>query len=1038
MVAPPGSMRPADREVPDAPLPASAAALAGLAGGFVGGVADAAITLLSGGLELSTTAEAVAAAAGSTALVWVTLSWASVAAWLLVAGVARVARAWWSREAVATAIGIVASGSAATWIAVGLSEGRRLRALPLRLVVIAGAAFVGVAGAWLLAKACLRLFRTEDERPRALAAAFASLVATAALVVDVATWRRLYLEYHVGLALIACTLFLVAGVLAVPSWGAAARARRLRRTDASTLHRAWGAWVALSVATFAAALGWKALALRPNARLVVLDHAPLAGKITALVARRDRGRPRAPQVVPVPRPPVAPVAHVQAADAATAPALDLAGADVLVITVDALRADALGSYGRSPSPTPALDELAADGVVFERAYCPTPHTSYSVASLWTSTYLRSLAPLDELRGRPTLAARPTLASLLRRAGYRTAAFFSPSVFYVDSARFSAIERNAFGFEHVVRDDAPGRDRPAAVAQWLDGLGDDDRVLVWVHLFEPHEPYTPSRPFGEANAFGRYLGEVRDTDATIGALVDGFRRRRPRSVVVVTSDHGEEFGEHGGRFHGTTLHDEQVRVPLLLSAPGVPSRRVATVVETLDLTTTLLPLLGVAPDPRMRGDDLSGLIGPGEPREPAASAFLEIGELRAVVERRDGVTWKLLCDQRVEEGCRLFDLTRDPVERTNLAGERGELVRDLRAELDAWAESHAVVERDAGASWPVALVRAATGDARATPALVPLLGSERTEVRRSAARLLGEAGYVESRAVLSRMRRTDPDERVRREAAIAALALGDVGARDTVVDVAVSPAVMMDERRRAALVLGRTGSQSGVAVLLGLALDAGADLEARTRAIRLIGDLRARSTAQSLLPLLTHPTLRTATAETLGRLGDRSVAPGLRAALAQERYPAARVALVDALVALRDRRAAELVRGALGIAEPVPNGVAALAALDGLRQVPWGADLRAARRAPAALVEGAWQCRGGCLPGEGARIVARCTEGERWRLAIAHDGAGEIRLGRRAGRAGAPGQLHADVVCAGGVAAAEVVGGARVIAVVTVRIGAPSR
>src|SRR5690606_34243825 len=126
------------------------------------------------------------------------------------------------------------------------------------------------------------------------------------------------------------------------------------------------------------------------------------------------------------------------------------------------------------------------------------------------------------------------------------------------------------------------------------------LFVWVHLFEPHEPYDPPAELvREPSARGRYEGEVAVADRAIGGLVRTFRAARPGATVIVTADHGEEFGDHGGHYHGTTLYDEQVRVPLLWSSPGKATPGlVPTPVELVDVGTTLLSALGMPRDARM--------------------------------------------------------------------------------------------------------------------------------------------------------------------------------------------------------------------------------------------------------------------------------------------------------------------------------------------------------------------------------------------------------------------------------------------------------
>ncbi|WP_423278672.1 sulfatase-like hydrolase/transferase, partial [Escherichia coli] len=148
-------------------------------------------------------------------------------------------------------------------------------------------------------------------------------------------------------------------------------------------------------------------------------------------------------------------------------------------------------------------------------------------------------------------------------------FYPPAIFFVDGARFQALQSRGFGFEYRKEMYAPAAARVQQLEAYLAESEPGHPLFVWMHLFEPHEPYEPPLELqGDGSARGRYDGEVRYSDRAIGELVRLFRARKPNGVVIITADHGEEFGDHGGSFHGSTLFDEQVRVPLVFFAPGV--------------------------------------------------------------------------------------------------------------------------------------------------------------------------------------------------------------------------------------------------------------------------------------------------------------------------------------------------------------------------------------------------------------------------------------------------------------------------------------
>jgi choline-sulfatase len=277
------------------------------------------------------------------------------------------------------------------------------------------------------------------------------------------------------------------------------------------------------------------------------------------------------------------------------------GANLLLVTLDTVRADHLGCYGYGPAETPALDRLAREGVRFARASSAAPLTLPSHASILTG-----LLPLHHgvrNNGAAGLAAgTPTLATLLGAAGYRTGAFVAA---FVLDHRFGL----APGFETY--DDEVNRDPNAGwvleaeragdqvvdrALAWLGRLGqlgrlgkDDSRpFFLWVHLYDAHAPYRPPSPYRERHAGRPYDGAIAFDDAQVGRLLAEIDRRgwRERTVVAVTADHGESLGEHGEATHGLLLYEPDLAVPLLLRGPGLAPRVVQTPVGLVDLAPTL--------------------------------------------------------------------------------------------------------------------------------------------------------------------------------------------------------------------------------------------------------------------------------------------------------------------------------------------------------------------------------------------------------------------------------------------------------------------
>jgi len=828
-----------------------------------------------------------------------------------------------------------------TWLAWMLTAGRRARGLPARAWIVTA---LGLALAYALGRVAVALLRAHAGQggARGWRAVLVVLAATA-LTVDMYTLRRLYPAFHAALALTA----LLAAAAVTALWPARAQAAHASRIAPSALARllALGACVSCSFGAYAL---WSA----PNARFAVTQVAPLSGKLLRIAARfgrRGQGLPLASQghaTSPAP-----------SAALPSAPGIDLRGRDVLLVTIDALRADALGAYGNEAHLTPALDALAAESAVFERAYTPTPHTSYALTSVMTSKYMHPLLALDE-RG----SGHPTLPELLRRHGYRTAAFYPPAIFFVDPERFAAFSERHLGFEYVKAMFATVGQQVTMVEDYLRTTPHELPVFVWVHVFEPHEPYDPPPGFERGDTpRARYDGEVAAADDGVGRLISEFRRARPGATVIVTADHGEEFGEHGGHHHGTTLFDEQTRVPLLWSSPGaVAPRRIEAPVDLVDLGVTLLSALGVPREARMRGDDLTGLLA-GAPSAGPMHAFSSIDGAQMVTDGR----LKLVCEP---QQCRLYDLIADPREREDLAIQREPDAQRLRSVLADLAASLPRVEAlamDGGKGWPPALSRARMGDVTVASELPALLSSSRAEVRAEAARALATFEVAAARPTLGSLAEGDEDAAVRAEAAIAALRLGDETQLDRVAEVTRAEGPP-DRVRRAGLALAARGDARGEGVLVPAALDATLDERERIAALDGLGALAVRDAAMPLLPMLEDVRLRPRVASTLGKLGERAVVPALLRAFAEERYPEARIAEARALLALGARRQAVAgVQRYLGMASSLPGGVALLLEVGALgRDARSGADLLA----KSSTRRGAWQCDdAGCAPETGAEL-----------------------------------------------------------------------
>jgi arylsulfatase A-like enzyme len=296
---------------------------------------------------------------------------------------------------------------------------------------------------------------------------------------------------------------------------------------------------------------------------------------------------------------------------------------VLLVTLDATRADRIGAYGYRQGRTKAADELAAQGVLFEQAYVAAPLCLPSHAAILTGRLPVRNGARDE---HDVLAADvPTLAERFRAAGYRTAAFLGTTS--LDQSRGLAR-----GFD-VYDDDfgAPGkrvgayergaaRDAVDRALAWVQAPGGEP-VFLWAHLADAMPPH--NAPAALAGEFpGRaYDAEIASVDEQMGRLIAGVRSRHPQTLVVALADHGESLGDHREDSFGYFLYSATTRVPLLVSMPGrIPSGvRVAPVVRTVDLAATLLDLLGLPALPDSDGVSLVDLMvgRAGEGPGPAA-------------------------------------------------------------------------------------------------------------------------------------------------------------------------------------------------------------------------------------------------------------------------------------------------------------------------------------------------------------------------------------------------------------------------------------
>jgi arylsulfatase A-like enzyme/parvulin-like peptidyl-prolyl isomerase len=392
-------------------------------------------------------------------------------------------------------------------------------------------------------------------------------------------------------------------------------------------------------------------------------------------------------------------------------ALLAAPPDIVLVTIDTLRADHVGAYGAASGATPGLDALALRGVVLEEAVVQVPQTRPSHASLLTG-----LLPFEHgLRDNaspPLPRTVPTLASSLKKAGYATAAFIAA----YPVSRASGLDAGFDVFDDPFggdldflagageRNERPAHEVVTAALAWMAKPSTRPR-FIWLHFFEPHHPYEPPPPFAERFARSPYDGEVATADAQLKRFLDRYPASASR-MVVVTSDHGEGLGDHGEEEHHLFVYDSTLRIPLVMAGGGLPAgRRVRGQFRSIDLMPTLLDFADVAPPhvtgaSRARNIRTGAVIPDNESYAESLYGAMHFGYAPVRALRAEG--FKYIDTPRAE----LYRVASDPGEAANLMEERAPLASAMRARLlQIHGEDAARVENAAPAD-PASLERLA--------------------------------------------------------------------------------------------------------------------------------------------------------------------------------------------------------------------------------------------------------------------------------------------------------------------------------------------
>jgi arylsulfatase A-like enzyme/thioredoxin-like negative regulator of GroEL len=420
--------------------------------------------------------------------------------------------------------------------------------------------------------------------------------------------------------------------------------------------------------------------------------------------------------------------------------------NVLIVTIDTLRADHIGSYGMRTAQTPVIDAIARRGTRFTTAIAHVPLTLPSHASLFTSL----TPPRHGVRNNPEFVlpdAVPTLAERFKAAGYDTAAFVSG---------FPLHRRFGLGRGFDVYDDrfprgdgaAPYTERragatAAAVRDWFSrrgGAGDAKPFFAWVHFFDPHRPYDAPEPFRSRFSGRPYDGEIAYVDAELGEVLKSTGDESGnRTILVVTADHGEGLDEHGEPTHGLLIYDSTIRVPLVFAGPGIARARIVdSPVALVDVAPTLLDIVGLPALPSVDGRSLRGSVelrrgGPPSPSGETAAHPPAAREERGDPIYVESMFGRLCCGWAPLHGIRdgvwmyidapepeLYDVASDPTERENVAAAHPEKLaafqRAVRAAARAAGPAPAAAARTSESAERMASLGYLAGSSDVKPSL----------------------------------------------------------------------------------------------------------------------------------------------------------------------------------------------------------------------------------------------------------------------------------------------------------------------------------
>jgi len=392
----------------------------------------------------------------------------------------------------------------------------------------------------------------------------------------------------------------------------------------------------------------------------------------------------------------------------------------LLVSIDTLRADHLSAYGYPWETSSNFDALAREGVLFERAYCQIPVTGPSHATLLTGLQPQTHGAYRN--GVRMNDSAISLAQILQDSGYRTAAFLSA---WTMRSKLTGLDRGFDTYDEdmtdsygMVNSQRPANETCNRAIAWLGAQDGEEPFFLFLHLFDPHEPYDLKGGFEDLEVSGekpparpgeivRYDSEIAFADTHMARVIRAVEKRGwlDETLIVVVADHGEAFGEHGYNGHGRRVHEPGIHVPLLFHYPRglARDRRVEQLAGLIDLAPTVLELMGAKALGAHQGKSLAPWLAPGEAPPPAARQIHSVsypgtvghmpGWVRRIFSRKKPnrpMQMALLWDDwkyvlRPQKGkAYLYDLAKDPGETRDLLADYPEHL-PVRVRLEDWFE-----------------------------------------------------------------------------------------------------------------------------------------------------------------------------------------------------------------------------------------------------------------------------------------------------------------------------------------------------------------